>query len=80
MRDRTAQTGPLTIGQQIVEWWESSTSASEPADLAERIDAAIAAEREGCATVADEYSQVDGAARVVGLNIGHLIRLRNKAT
>lgn len=41
-RDRTAQTGPLTIGQEIVGRWESGTGMSEPADLAEAIDRAIA--------------------------------------
>ena len=41
MKDRTAQTEPLTIGQQIVAWWETSTIASEPADLADKIDAAL---------------------------------------
>ena len=40
-RDRTAMTEPLTTGQQIVAWWETSTSASEPADLADKIDAEI---------------------------------------
>jgi len=34
-------TDPLTTGQQIVAWWETSTSASEPADLAEKIDEEI---------------------------------------
>lgn len=52
MRDRTARTEPLTIGQRIVAWWETTTSASEPADLAERIDDATAAEREACAKIA----------------------------
>lgn len=41
MRDRTAQTEPLTTGQQIVAWWETTTSASEPADLADKIDDAL---------------------------------------
>mgnify|MGYP003565243055 CR=1 FL=1 len=40
-RDRTAMAEPLTPGQQIVAWWETSTSASEPADLADKIDAEI---------------------------------------
>lgn len=40
-KDRTAQTEPLTEGQKIVAWWETSTSASEPADLADKIDDAI---------------------------------------
>lgn len=62
MRDRTAQTGPLTTGQQIVAWWETSTSASEPADLAERIDAEIVAERERCAKICDHYVTPHGRA------------------
>ena len=42
MRDRTAMTGPLTIGQQLVARWEGVNSGwSEPADLAEAIDKAI---------------------------------------
>lgn len=40
-QDRTAQTEPLTDGQKIVAWWESTTSASEPADLADKIDEAL---------------------------------------
>jgi hypothetical protein len=40
-KDRTAMTEPLTTGQKIVAWWETSTSASEPADLADRIDGEI---------------------------------------
>ena len=40
-KDRTGMTEPLTTGQQIVAWWETSTSASEPADLAEKIDEEI---------------------------------------
>jgi len=40
-KDRTAMTEPLTTGQQIVAWWETSTSVSEPADLADRIDGEI---------------------------------------
>lgn len=40
-RDRTAQTEPLTVGQQLVARWESGTGWSEPADLAEAIDAEI---------------------------------------
>lgn len=42
MSDRTATTEPLTIGQQLVARWEGLDSGwSEPADLAEAIDAAI---------------------------------------
>ena len=52
MRDRTAQTEPLTIGQQIVARWEGLDSGwGEPADLAEAIDKAIADERERCAAI-----------------------------
>lgn len=57
MRDRTAQTGPLTVGQQIVAWWETTTSASEPADLADKIDVAIAAERERCAKAVEAVGE-----------------------
>jgi hypothetical protein len=43
--DRTAQAEPLTTGQSIVAKWESPASPwSEPADLAEAIDRAVAAE------------------------------------
>jgi len=38
----------------------------------------VSAEREACAVVADNYSQVDGTARIVGLNIGHMIRHREE--
>jgi hypothetical protein len=51
-------TEPLTIGQRIVAKWEGPASDwSEPADLAEAIDAAIAAEREACASLADVHGQ-----------------------
>lgn len=40
-KDRTAQSEPLTTGQQIVAWWETTATASEPADLADKIDDAI---------------------------------------
>jgi hypothetical protein len=54
--DPTAQTEPLTEGQSIVAKWESLTCPwSEPADLAEAIDEAIAAEREACAKIAEGY-------------------------
>ncbi|MBK9497149.1 MAG: hypothetical protein IPO08_22070 [Xanthomonadales bacterium] len=47
MRDRTAQTEPLTIGQQLVARWESEDNGwSEPADLAEAIDREIATQRQ----------------------------------
>jgi hypothetical protein len=52
MRDRTAQTEPLTIGQRTVANYEMNMIA-EPAELAEAIDAAIASEREFCALLAD---------------------------
>ena len=56
--DRTAQTEPLTTGQSIVAKWEGPASSwSEPADLAEAIDKAIAAEREACAKIADNYAE-----------------------
>lgn len=56
MRDPTAQTEPLTIGQQLVAKWESLDSGwSEPADLADAIDYAIATERERCAMIAQSY-------------------------
>jgi hypothetical protein len=63
MRDRTAMTEPLTIGQQLVARWESVNSGwSEPADLAEAIDAAIAAERERCV-------RIESAARLVAMTL-----------
>jgi hypothetical protein len=58
MTDRTAQTEHLTTGQQIVAKWEGLNGWSEPADLAEGIDDAIAAARsaalEEAAKVADK--------------------------
>lgn len=63
MRDRTAQTEPLTIGQQLVARWEGPASGwSEPADLAEAIDATIAAERERCAALLDEMARISETA------------------
>lgn len=58
MSERTAQNEPLTTGQRIVARWEGLNSGwSEPADLAEGIDEAIAAARsaalEEAAKVAD---------------------------
>lgn len=38
--DPTAQTEPLTVGQQIADWYEGDI-ISVPADLAERIDDAL---------------------------------------
>ena len=61
MRDRTAMTEPLTIGQQLVARWESVNGGwSEPADLAEAIDAAVAASRndgieQAAQHIQDEY-------------------------
>ena len=55
MRDPTAQTEPLTTGQRLVSEWERDIIA-EPCELAEAIDAAIAAERERCANLAETYS------------------------
>ena len=46
-RDRTAMTDPLTKGQEIVAWWETSPAATEPADLADKIDAEIKRIRAG---------------------------------
>lgn len=54
MRDRTAMAEPLTVGQQLVARWEWLNSGwSEPADLAQAIDDAIAAESEACAKALD---------------------------
>jgi len=52
-KDRTGMTEPLTTGQQIVAWWETSTSASEPADLADRIDGEIERLRAALREIAD---------------------------
>lgn len=41
-RDRTAVTEPLTVGQKLVAQWETGAGMSEPADLAEAIDRALA--------------------------------------
>ena len=61
MRDPTAQTEPLTTGQSIVAKWEGPSSPwSEPADLAEAIDKAIAAEREACAQAATALPPPEG--------------------
>ena len=44
----------MTTGQSIVAKWEAPDSPwSEPADVAEAIDKAIAAEREACAKIAE---------------------------
>jgi hypothetical protein len=55
MHDPTAQTEPLTAGQQIVAAWETDIIA-EPCELAECIDQRIAAEREACASKAREFA------------------------
>ena len=52
-KDRTATTEPLTTGQRIVAWWETSTSASEPADLADKIDEEIERLRAALREIAD---------------------------
>lgn len=63
MSDRTAMTEPLTLGQRIVAKWEGPASDwSEPADLADGIDAAIDAavkeERMRCAyVIATEFQE-----------------------
>ena len=80
MRDRTAMTEPLTIGQQLVARWEGVNSGwSEPADLAEAIDAAIAAEREACAKLAEQtgiyYPYADEACDQIARNIRANIKL-----
>jgi hypothetical protein len=78
--DRTAQTEPLTTGQSIVAKWESPASPwSEPADLAEAIDKAIAAEREACAKIADDAAASwDGKhGRSVAYGIRDAIRARS---
>jgi hypothetical protein len=78
--DPTAQTEPLTEGQSIVAKWESLTCPwSEPADLAEAIDEAIAAEREACAKIADDAATGwDGQhGRSVAYGIRDAIRARS---
>jgi hypothetical protein len=64
MRDRTAQTEPLTVGQRIVAKWEGLNGWTEPADLAEGIDEAIAAARsaaleEAAKVAVAQYSAID---------------------
>lgn len=54
MRDPTAMTEPLTVGQKIVAAWDLDMIA-EPCELAEAIDAAIAAERARCAAIVYEH-------------------------
>jgi hypothetical protein len=65
MRDPTAQTEPLTVGQRIVAGYETDL-ISEPCEYAEAIDAAIAAaivaEREACARLALEIPPPEGPA------------------
>lgn len=43
----------------------------------EEVEAIRQAEREACAVEAENYSQVEGQARVVGLNIAYIIRARS---
>jgi len=67
MRDRTAMTEPLTTGQSLVARWEGTNSGwSEPADLAEAIDEAIAdavlAERERCCQLVHGHCSSDNTA------------------
>lgn len=63
MRDPTAQTKPLTLGQQIVAAHEADMIA-EPCELAQRIDDAIASERERCAKLLESHeSPYDNSAR-----------------
>jgi len=52
MRDPTAQTEPLTIGQRIVAGFETDL-ISEPCEYAQAIDDAIAAEREACLRIVE---------------------------
>lgn len=64
MRDRTAMTEPLTTGQRLVARWESANSGwSEPADLAEAIDKAIAAERERCCVIVFSHCSLHTVAQ-----------------
>lgn len=71
--DPTAQTEPLTTGQQIVSWWEKST-VSEPCELAQKIDGALASMKEQCARVAERFSggsSVAAAIRALPSTEGH---------
>jgi hypothetical protein len=52
-KDRTAMTEPLTTGQEIVAWWETSPAASEPADLADKIDGELERLRAALREIAD---------------------------
>ena len=77
--DRTAQTEPLTTGQQIVAKWEGLDSGwTEPADLAEGIDNAITAARkaalEEAAKVADLYIEKAWPAGDIAADIRELKR------
>lgn len=84
MRDRTAQTEPLTTGQKLVARWESADSGwSEPADLAEAIDQAIAAAYEDAAKIAENAEKralKAGATNTAGycLEVASAIRARAK--
>lgn len=77
-RDRTAQTEPLTTGQQIVAKWEGLNGWTEPADLAEAIDDAIAAARsaalEEAAKALDQRAEeMTGLDEAMGLEMGAAI-------
>lgn len=75
--------GRDAVTQLVFEGYVIMPVPSGPVDegsLADELDLvdAIEAEREACAVVADNYSMVDGPARVIGLNIGHMIRTRTE--
>jgi hypothetical protein len=72
--DRTAQIEPLTTGQSIVAKWEGPSSPwSEPADLAEAIDVALALEYErGKLHGSDDRRMIEQQNRVQGQEIDRL--------
>lgn len=82
IHDATAQTEPLTVGQRIVAGYETDL-ISEPCEYAAAIDAAIAAEREACASIA-EFGTPEcdwhphSIAGQQGKKIAELIRARNE--
>ena len=63
--DRTAMTDRLTTGQEIVVWWETSTSVSEPADLADRIDAELERLRAALRLIINRYDGREDDALVM---------------